>query len=365
MKKILIMAGGTGGHVFPGLAVAKELTKNNEFEVLWLGTRERMEARLVPQHGFKIEFIKIKGLRRNGLLRKIVSPFLVARAVYEALGIIRKFKPDVVLGLGGYASGPGGIAAKILGIPLILHEQNASPGVTNRILSKFADVVLLGFPGALTGKRTEYVGNPVREDVLNLNKELPKNFDHENLNVLVIGGSLGAQALNENIPEAVAIANRYGAKINITHQTGQGNSACVTEVYKKLGVDHYTVTDFISDMASAYKKNDVIICRAGALTLAEVSAAGMPAIFVPLPTAVDDHQTKNARYLSDNGGAVCLPQSELTPEKLADILKDWSMNRNKIAQISQIAGKMAKLDATVCASEVCRKMAGMANDKRD
>ena len=337
MKKILIMAGGTGGHVFPGLAVAKELTKNNEFEVLWLGTRERMEARLVPQHGFKIEFIKIKGLRRNGLLRKIVSPFLVARAVYEALGIIRKFKPDVVLGLGGYASGPGGIAAKILGIPLILHEQNASPGVTNRILSKFADVVLLGFPGALTGKRTEYVGNPVREDVLNLNKELPKNFDHENLNVLVIGGSLGAQALNENIPEAVAIANRYGAKINITHQTGQG----------------------------AYKENDVIICRAGALTLAEVSAAGMPAIFVPLPTAVDDHQTKNARYLSDNGGAVCLPQSELTPEKLADILKDWSMNRNKIAQISQIAGKMAKLDATVCASEVCRKMAGMANDKRD
>lgn len=361
MKKILVMAGGTGGHVFPGLAVAKELSEKHNFEVLWLGTKERMEADLVPAHGFKIEFIKISGLRRNGLLRKLGAPFTILRAVFEALKVIRKFKPDVVLGMGGYASGPGGIAAKLCGIPLVLHEQNASPGITNRILSKIADKVLLGFPGAISGKKVEYIGNPVRAEVVALNGRLPKDFNHENLNVLVIGGSLGAKALNDLVPKAVALANKNGARIHITHQTGKGNSSGVDAVYRSLEVENFTVCDFISDMASAYSANDVIICRAGALTLAEVSAAGMPAIFVPLPTAVDDHQTKNARYLSDNGGAVCMPQTQLTSEKLADILKDWSDNRGKISEVSRIAGSMAKLDATEAAAKVCMELADKAS----
>lgn len=361
MKKILVMAGGTGGHVFPGLAVAKELSSKYGYEVLWLGTREKMEAELVPAHGFKIEFIKISGLRRNGVKGYLVAPFTIIRAVFEALRIIRKFKPDVVLGMGGYASGPGGIAAKLCGIPLVLHEQNASPGITNRILSKIADKVLLGFPGAIDKKNASYVGNPVRAEVVALNAALPKDFNHPNLNVLVIGGSLGARALNELVPQAVAMANKNGAGIKITHQTGKGNSKAVEAVYKELNVENFTVCDFISDMASAYTANDVIICRAGALTLAEVSAAGMPAVFVPLPTAVDDHQTKNARYLSDKGGAICMPQSELTPEKLADILKDWSDNRDKISEVSRIAGSMAKLDATEAAAGVCMELADKAS----
>ena len=361
MKKILVMAGGTGGHVFPGLAVAKELSAKHGYEVLWLGTRERMEAELVPAHGFRIEFIKISGLRRNGILRKLAAPFTIARAVFEALKIIRKFRPDVVLGMGGYASGPGGIAARLCGIPLVLHEQNASPGITNRILSKIADRVLLGFPGAIDKKTAEYIGNPVRAEVVALNAALPKDFNHPELNVLVIGGSLGAKALNDLVPKAVEIADRNGANIHITHQTGKGNSAGVEAVYRELGVENCTVTDFISDMASAYAAHDVIICRAGALTLAEVSAAGMPAVFVPLPTAVDDHQTKNARYLSDKGGAVCMPQSELTPEKLAAILKDWSDNRDKISEVSKIAGSMAKLDATEVAAAVCMELAEKAS----
>lgn len=358
MKKILIMAGGTGGHVFPGLAVAKELTADGGFEVLWLGTRERMEARLVPEHGFRIEFIKISGLRRNGLMRKLLSPFTVTRAVFEAAGVIRKFRPDVALGLGGYASGPGGLAARLLGVPLALHEQNASPGVTNRILSRFADRILLGFPGAIRRENAAVTGNPVREDVLALHAELPKNFAHEGLNVLVIGGSLGARILNETVPAAVSLAQAKGAAIRVTHQTGRGNAAETEERYRALGVKDFTVREFITDMAGAYRGSDAVICRAGALTVAEVAAAGMPAVFVPLPSAVDDHQTKNARSLADRGGGICLPQTELTPERLADILTGWQADRAKLAEVSRIAAEAARLDATRAVADACRELAG-------
>lgn len=351
------MAGGTGGHVFPGIAVAHELSAQQEFEVLWLGTAERMEARLVPQHGFKIAFIKVHGIRRNGLLRKLGAPFMIARATWEALGIIRKFKPDVVLGLGGYASGPGGIAARMLGIPLVLHEQNAAPGFTNRVLSKIATRVLLGFPGALSGAKVSYVGNPVRSDVMALRQKLPHDFNGENLRISVVGGSLGAQVLNEIVPQAVAFAQKQGAKLEIMHQTGRGNSEAVKQVYADLGCTNVKVSDFIDDMASLYENTHIIICRAGAGTVAEVTASCVPAIFVPLPSAVDDHQTKNAKVLADQKAAILLPQKELTAQVLSQKLCQFATDRTLLANISAEIAKMPCLDAAHEVANVCRDLA--------
>lgn len=358
MKKILIMAGGTGGHVFPGLAVAKELTSNGEFEVLWLGTKERMEAKLVPQYGFNISFINIQGLRRNGLIRKLLSPFKIFRAILAARKVINNFKPDVVLGLGGYASGPGGVAAYLQGVPLVLHEQNAAPGLTNRILSKLANQVLLGFPNAIDSAKAKYVGNPVRKDVLDIQASFPREYGNT-LRIAVVGGSLGAEALNKTVPNAFAKCLINGCDVSIVHQTGKGNSLSVNEVYKSLGAKNFQVNEFIDDMAGLYKNTDLIICRAGALTVAEVSAAGVPAIFVPLPTAVDDHQTKNARTLSDNGAAICLPQSELTSDKLFEIISELSNDHKKLADMSFKAYSLAKRDATEVVAQECRKLAGV------
>ncbi|MBQ3681863.1 MAG: undecaprenyldiphospho-muramoylpentapeptide beta-N-acetylglucosaminyltransferase [Succinimonas sp.] len=360
MKKILIMAGGTGGHVFPGLAVADELSKGEDpWEVLWLGTRERMEADLVPRHGYPIEFIKVQGIRRNGFMRKLLSPFMILRAVAEAFSLIRKFRPDVVLGMGGYASGPGGLAARLLGIPLVLHEQNAAPGMTNRMLSHIASKVLLGFPGAINKKGAEFVGNPVRKAIKDLHDELPKDFSGEKLQVLVVGGSLGAQALNERVPGAVKKALDAGAKIEIFHQTGKGNSAGVRDLYASLGVPEtvYQVSDFIDDMAAAYRSHHLIVCRAGALTAAEIGASGMPAIFVPLPTAVDDHQTKNARSFSDNGAGITMPQPELTEESLSKYFLDFAEHREKLAAISEKAQSQTRLDAAAEIAAICRSSA--------
>ncbi len=360
MKKILIMAGGTGGHVFPGLAVADVLKSRNEpWEVRWLGTKERMESTLVPKHGYQISFIKISGIRRNGLVRKLCAPFMIVRAIWEALGILREYKPDVVLGMGGYASGPGGIAAKILGIPLVLHEQNAAPGLTNRILAKFASKILLGFPKAINSEKAQFTGNPVRESVVALHKELPKDFSDPCLKLLIVGGSLGAQVLNETIPETIKKVLDKGIQIQVLHQTGKGNSEAVLESYRKLNVSEQNadVREFIDDMASAYKKSHVIICRAGALTSAEVGAAGIPAIFIPLPSAVDDHQTKNARALSDVGAAITLPQKEMTADKLADYLADFAVNRDKLKEMSAKTAELARLDAAEKIADVCSSLA--------
>jgi UDP-N-acetylglucosamine--N-acetylmuramyl-(pentapeptide) pyrophosphoryl-undecaprenol N-acetylglucosamine transferase len=359
MKKILIMAGGTGGHVFPGLAVAKELSKNDEFEVLWLGTKERMESVIVPKNGFNIKFIKIQGIRRNGILRKIFAPFKILRAVYEAIQVIREFKPNVVLGMGGYASGPGGLAAKILGIPLVLHEQNAAPGLTNRLLAKIATKILLGLPKAFAGSNVLYVGNPVRKEVADLNKLLPREFPVDKIRVLIVGGSLGAQILNEVVPKAISLCRNNGINIEVLHQTGKGNSIFVKKMYEDLSiVDGVIISDFIDDMAQAYCSSDIIICRAGASTVAEVSAVGIPAIFVPLPSAVDDHQTKNAQSLSDIGGAICLAQKDLSSEVLAKHITELASDKSKLSQMSKIVGEVAKLTATQDAAAVCRELSG-------
>ncbi len=350
-KRLLVMAGGTGGHVFPALAVARQLREQG-WQVLWLGTAERMEARLVPQHGFEIQFIDIKGLRGNGLKRKLLAPWQITKAIWQAWQIQRQFKPDVVLGMGGYAAGPGGIAAWLRGTPLVLHEQNAVAGVTNKLLARFAWRKLVAFDGALLGATR--VGNPVRQELLAIGQQQPVTAAGE-LRVLVIGGSLGAAALNEVMPAAVArIAT--GAGITVWHQVGRGHAETVTQSWAQQapGVGAQ-VSEFIDDMAAAYAWADVVVSRAGALTVAELAATGRPAILVPFPHAVDDHQTANAQALVNAGAAWLLPQSELTPRHLAQQLQQLIDEPECLVQMAQAARSVAVTDATEQVAKICQQ----------
>ncbi len=346
-KKILIMAGGTGGHVFPALAIAKRL-KEQGHEILWLGTRGRMEEQLVPKYGFKLEFIDVKGIRRNGLKAKLSAPFMILKAILEALAVIKSFKPDVVLGMGGYASGPGGVAAFLKGINVVLHEQNAAAGLTNRLLFKISKFVMLGFPGAFSGSKVTVVGNPVRDDIISLyDKE--KDFLHKNLRVAIVGGSLGAKALNELVPSALKLCENQ--KLEVMHQCGKGHLDGVLKAYEGANFD-VKVSEFVNNMQELYAQHDLIICRAGALTVAETSVAGIPAIFVPLPTAVDDHQTKNARFLESVGAAFVKPQSSLDPQSLAKLIDSLNDDREKLANMSKNAHDNAVIDATEKACKI-------------
>lgn len=352
-NKMIIMAGGTGGHVFPGLAVAHRL-KAEGWDIHWLGTPERMEAHLVPEHGFPISFIQIRGLRNHGLVRKLLAPFQILKAVIQARSIFKKIQPNIVLGMGGYAAGPGGVAAKLLGIPLVLHEQNAAAGLTNRLLSNIANKVLMGFAGAFPqSDKTEIVGNPVRDEFLELAKLTEKNFDGvQPLKILIVGGSLGARPLNQIVPNALAKLEN----VEIRHQSGKGNGDTVNELYRSLNVEHVTVTEFISDMAAAYQWADLLICRAGALTVAEVAASGVPAIFIPLPHAVDDHQTKNAQSLTEQGAAVLMPQKTMTAESLAEQIKEWQDNPAILREMARKTRQAAILDATDRVIRECKKL---------
>lgn len=356
-KTILIMAGGTGGHVFPGIAVANELKRRN-WNIHWLGTAARMEAQIVPKAGFEISFVDVAGVRGNGLVRKLKAPFQLLKAVGQANAVMKKVKPDVVLGMGGFASGPGGIAAWLRGIPLAVHEQNALPGMTNKVLAKIANKVLMGFNLAF-GRNTDeqkyiWVGNPVRpEFALHMaanNEALP--------HILIVGGSLGAKVLNECVPEALAKL----ASFSVWHQTGKGNQENVERAYeeKVAGQSEVKVTEFIDDMAGAYQWADVIICRAGALTVAEVAMSGVAAIFVPLPHAVDDHQTVNARALCDQEAGVLLPQTELEKGDLYPVLKDLLDNPQKVKQIGGRAQQLAKPEATQTVADICENLGGIA-----
>jgi len=342
-RKIVIMAGGTGGHVFPGLAVAHRM-QAVDWQIHWLGTPDRMEADLVPAHGFPIEFINIRGLRNHGLLRKLQAPFQIGKAIFQALSILRRIKPDVVLGMGGYASGPGGIAAKLLGIPLVLHEQNAAAGLTNRMLSKIATRILMGFDGAFPlTEHARVVGNPVRDEFLHLAQQPLKHYQYGAvLKVLIVGGSLGARPLNQIVPNALAKVNN----IDIRHQCGKGNAGLVSDLYQSLGVTTVMVSEFISDMSAAYEWADLLICRAGALTVAEVAATGIPAIFVPLPHAVDDHQTRNAESLTSRNAAILIPQKEMTADKLAALISTWQTDPRPLHKMAQYSRAAAILNAT-------------------
>ncbi|AUT43192.1 MULTISPECIES: undecaprenyldiphospho-muramoylpentapeptide beta-N-acetylglucosaminyltransferase [Aeromonas] len=351
-KTLLVMAGGTGGHVFPGLAVADRL-KAQGWTIHWLGTADRMEAELVPAHGYPISFIDIQGVRGNGIKRLLAAPYRVIKSVLQARQVLKTIQPDVVLGMGGFASGPGGVAAWLSGIPLLLHEQNAAAGLTNKLLARIARRVLMAFPGAFApNARTAVVGNPVRPEVVALPDPQLRSSSNP-LRLLVVGGSLGARVLNEQVPPAVATA---GVPIEVRHQCGKGNGEAVAASYAGLGVEA-EVSEFIKDMADAYAWADLVVCRAGALTVSEVAAAGVAAIFVPLPHAVDDHQTRNALTLVDGGAAEFLPQSELTPAALASRLSWLAGRRETLLNMAQAARRVAIIDAAERVADECKRLA--------
>lgn len=347
-KKLLVMAGGTGGHVFPAIAVAQYLQQQG-WDICWLGTQDRMEAQLVPKHGFPIEFIQISGVRGKGVLALLKAPFAVFRAVLQARKIIRKQAPDAVLGMGGYVSGPGGIAAKLCGVPVILHEQNAVAGLTNVCLAKIAKRVLQAFPTAFPN--AEVVGNPVRQDLFAMPSP-EQRFAGRNgkLRLLVVGGSQGARVLNQTVPQVVA---RLADKLEVRHQVGKGSVENVTALYPPDA--DVRLTEFIDDMAQAYGWADIVICRSGALTVCELAAVGTPAIFVPFQHK-DQQQYLNAKYLADVGAAKIVQQSELNADILVDILS--GLDREKLLQM---ALKAKQMSASLAAQRVAEVIIENAN----
>ncbi|AEX20914.1 undecaprenyldiphospho-muramoylpentapeptide beta-N-acetylglucosaminyltransferase [Vibrio sp. EJY3] len=336
-KRLMVMAGGTGGHVFPGLAVAKQLQEQG-WEIRWLGTADRMEADLVPKHGIEIDFIKVKGLRGQGVKRLLAAPFQIINAIMQARTHMKQWQPDAVLGMGGYVSGPGGVAAWLSGIPVVLHEQNAVAGLTNQWLSKIAKKVFQAFPGAFP--KAEVVGNPVREDVTQLAEPALRMQGRQGpIRILVMGGSQGARILNQTLPEVMA---NLGEDYCIRHQAGKGSAQEVQTAYQKHNVVNAEVTEFIDDVAEAYAWADLLVCRSGALTVSEVSAAGVGAIFVPFMHK-DRQQALNADHLVECGAAKMIEQPVFTVESLTEQIQQ--LDRKTLLEMAQHARGAAKLDA--------------------
>jgi UDP-N-acetylglucosamine--N-acetylmuramyl-(pentapeptide) pyrophosphoryl-undecaprenol N-acetylglucosamine transferase len=347
----MIMAGGTGGHVFPALAVADHLRALG-WRVVWLGARTGMEATLVPQHGYEMAWVRFSGLRGKGLVAKLLLPLNLLVAFWQALRALRTQRPDVVLGMGGYIAFPGGMMAALLGRPLAIHEQNSVAGLANRVLAGVADHVLVAFPDAL--RNAAFVGNPVREAIAKIAPPAARFAGRTGpLRVLVVGGSLGAAALNDIVPRALAQLPAEARPI-VTHQSGAKHVDALRANYARAGVEAAAVA-FIDDMARAYADADLVICRAGATTVAELAAAGVASILVPFPFAVDDHQTTNARYLADAGAGVLVQQRDLTPEALAGLLREFS--RDRLLAMATEARALGKPDATRVVAEACMELA--------
>ena len=348
-KRIVIMAGGTGGHVFPALAVASCLRKQG-WQVSWMGTQKGLESRVVPEHKIDIDWLTVAGLRGKGMLANLKAPFMLVLACIQAYKILRSRQPDVVLGMGGFVAGPGGVMAKVLKIPLIVHEQNRIPGTTNRILARFADVVLEAFPDSFEN-RTQAIctGNPLRKGFSEL-EGIKAEKQGSSLHLLVVGGSQGAKILNEIVPEA---ATGISA-VEIMHQTGNSMQRQVSEHYNRLGLKANVVA-FIEDMVASYQWADMVICRSGAMTVSELAAAGLPSILVPYPYAIDDHQTANARYLCDANAGFIIDQDQLTVEFLAEKIKSVCDN---LQAMSSAAQGCARLDATAKVADICIARAG-------
>lgn len=340
-RPVMILAGGTGGHIFPGLAVAAALRARG-VPVSWLGADGGMETRLVPQHGIAIDTIAVKGLRGKGAMALLGAPVRVLRAIRAASRVMRARQPLAVISFGGYAAGPGGIAAKLHGVPLIVHEQNRAPGMTNRVLARFARRVLTGFPQTFRGIDEDVVGNPVRDAIAAL--PMPaQRFAARNgaLRLLVLGGSQGARALNDALPRALATLN---GSVEVRHQCGEKLRGDAERAYAMAGVAA-TVEPFIADMAAAYANADLVVCRAGALTLAELCAAGVGSVLVPFPQAVDDHQTRNAEYLVERGAALLLPQGERLAEELRATLAALAADPPRRLAMAEAARALARPDA--------------------
>ncbi len=351
---VVIMAGGTGGHVFPALAVAKQLLAEG-CRVTWLGTRKGIEAKLVPEAGIDIDYLDVTGVRGKSAKTLIMAPFKIVNACIQAWKILKRRAPQLVLGFGGFASGPGGLVARLRGIPLIIHEQNAVAGTTNRILALLANKVLLGFSGAL--KKGVFVGNPVRAEVFSDVADQPvKTQEHDALNILILGGSLGARAINELVPAAL---ERVKAQVplNVLHQSGASQLQATQSRYESISVqqDLVRIEPFITDMASAYHWADIVICRAGALTVAEITAAGKAAIFIPYPYAIDDHQTENARWLVNKNAASMFQESELTADLLAEKILDMALNPDKRREMAANARALAQSESVKDIVALCRE----------
>jgi len=337
-KRLMVMAGGTGGHVFPGLAVAHHLMAQG-WQVRWLGTADRMEADLVPRHGIDIDFIRISGLRGKGVKALLLAPMRIFNAWRQARAIMKRYQPDVVLGMGGYVSGPGGLAAWSLGIPVVLHEQNGIAGLTNKWLAKIASKVMQAFPGAFPN--ADVVGNPVRTDVLALPEPEQRLAGREGpVRVLVVGGSQGARILNQTMPQ---VAGRLGESITLWHQCGKGALNEVQQAYAAAGQPQHKVTEFIDDMAAAYRWADVVVCRSGALTVSELAAAGLPAIFVPFQHK-DRQQYWNALPLEKAGAAKIFEQPQFTVDAVSETLAGW--DRPTLLAMAKRARGAAIVDAT-------------------
>lgn len=352
---VLVMAGGTGGHVFPALATA-EVLQQQGMHIEWLGSARGIETELVPKAGISLTKIRISGLRGKGKLSLLLAPFKLLIALAQALAAVHKIKPVCVLGMGGFASGPGGLAAWLLRKPLVIHEQNAVVGMTNKYLSRLADRVLAAFPAAFAGKDTsEQVGNPLRGAIVD-SAAPAQRFENRSgrIRLLVLGGSLGAQALNEVVPAAVANMSE-NERPQVWHQAGKGNLAAAETAYQSHQLEA-KVNAFIDDMAAAYQWADVVVCRAGALTVSELACVGVASILVPYPHAVDDHQTANARFLETNDAAIILPQSQLTAARLAQLLKEEFSDRSRILQRAQNARAVARNDAAQRVASHCLEL---------
>ncbi len=354
--RILLISGGTGGHVFPALAVAEEL-KQRAVDIFWMGTEKGIESKLVPAAHFPISYINVEGLRGNGILGWLFAPFKVVRAIIESLKILNIIKPDVVLTLGGFASGPGGIAVKLAAIPLAIHEQNAIPGLTNKLLSPISQKVMEAFSHSFPRKiDADWVGNPIRWSIENA-VDPKQRFKNRNdpLRLLVIGGSLGAKSLNTLIPQALALLDRTQCP-QIKHQCGHKHIEDCQQSYSEMKI-HAEITEFIDDMACAYAWSDLVVCRAGALTISELAATGVAAILVPYPYAVDDHQTHNASVLVNVGAAKLITEKRLTVELLAAEIINLSYDRDYLLTMAQAARSQAKLGTAKYMSNVCMELA--------
>ncbi|MGQ4276632.1 undecaprenyldiphospho-muramoylpentapeptide beta-N-acetylglucosaminyltransferase [Pseudidiomarina sp. E22-M8] len=355
MSQIMIAAAGTGGHVFPALAVAEKLRERGH-SIIWLGTTEqRLEAQVVPAAGFTLEQISMQGLRGHGFMRKLMMPLRMLKAIGQCRSLYRKHDIQLVLSFGGYVCGPAGLAAKAAGVPLLVHEQNAVAGLTNKMLARFAQHVMVGFAAAQHQlPQAEVTGNPLRADWLAAQVE-DKARPDGHLRLLVLGGSLGAQALNQAVPQALAELSQRD-KLEVLHQCGKGRVEEVELAYRERGLDQVEVVEFIDTMHAAYAHADVVICRAGALTVSELAVVATPAIFVPLPHAVDDHQTANANELVGAGAGALLPQHELEHiQPLVELLEDWLAEPVQLQQMRSRAQAVARPDATAVVVERCEQ----------
>lgn len=351
MRTILITAGGTGGHVFPGLAVA-EAMREAGWRVVWLGAKNGMEARLVPPRGYEMAWVRAAALRGKGFLAALLLPLNLLVGFWQSARAILAHRPDVVLGLGGYVAFPGAMMASLLARPLAVHEQNAVAGLANRVLAGVADRVFVAFPGAL--RNAEWTGNPVRAEIASIAPPQSRFAGRRGpLRLLVVGGSLGAQALNEVVPKALAMMSP-GQRPSVVHQSGEKHLESLRASYAAAGVEGELVA-FIDDMAGRYAQADLVLCRAGAITVAELAAGGVASVLVPLPHAADDHQSANARFLAERGAAILLPQRELSAERLAGVLR--ALDRPALQAMAERARALGKPEAARSIAERCMELA--------